>query len=296
MLRTRHIYLEMCRKSPLLHRVTDEERQKMQAHLKKMYQDIEKVCDQHNLTVMLAYGSALGAIRHHGFIPWDDDLDLFMPRKDYERFINDFANELPANYIVYGPNSKNGPTYRFSKVIDKDTEHIAPGEENLDSIHGIYVDIFPLDNVEKKPLLNKFRKAIGMFLMYTATSVSQYESKSHIYKQLMSGSKESKINYWFRQTWGFLFSFCSSRNWYNVTDRFCRNTRDTGYVDSLMDEYSWNPIPADMFFPPVRTKFEDIEAYVPHRATDFLKLKFGNWQELPPEDKREQHFTLSLKI
>lgn len=296
MFRTRDIYFEMCRKSPILHKITDEERLRIQDHLKKMYQDIEKVCDQHKLTMMLAYGSALGAVRHQGFIPWDDDLDIFMPRKDYEQFINKYANELPDNYIVYGPNSQNGPTYRFAKVIDKNTEHLAPGEENLDSIRGVYVDIFPLDAVEKAPILNIFRKALGMFLMYTATSVSQYEAKSKIYKQLMSGSSKSILNYWIRQIWGFLFSFHASKVWYNLTDHFCRNSSDTGFVDSLMDDYSWRLIPNEIFFPPVRTKFEDIEAYVPHRVKDFLELKFGCWQELPPEDKREQHFVLSLKI
>ena len=97
--------MRMCHQSEELYVLTEDERHKLQAHLRKMYKEVERVCDRHGLTIMLADGSLLGAVRHSGFIPWDDDIDLNMPRKDYEEFINNYASELPSNYVVYAPNS-----------------------------------------------------------------------------------------------------------------------------------------------------------------------------------------------
>ena len=113
--------------------MTDEERTRLQQHLLEMYKEIEAVCVKHDLTVMLAYGSVLGAIRHGGFIPWDDDMDLFMPRRDYELLINDYADDLPEHLKVYAPNCKNGTYGRFAKVIDTKTKFIPAGVEDTGS-------------------------------------------------------------------------------------------------------------------------------------------------------------------
>mgnify|MGYP000934529859 FL=1 len=71
-----------------------------------MYSDILRVCEKYNIRVMLGGGSALGAVRHGGFIPWDDDLDLIMPREDYNKFISVFDKELSDLYEITSPNSK----------------------------------------------------------------------------------------------------------------------------------------------------------------------------------------------
>ena len=98
---TRALYWEACRNSKDLHAMTDDERRNLQAHLRHIYLDIEKVCKKHNLQMMVAYGTVLGALRHKGFIPWDDDIDLFMPRKDYDLLVNKYAEELPAKYKIF---------------------------------------------------------------------------------------------------------------------------------------------------------------------------------------------------
>ena len=151
--------MQMCHQSDELHELTEEERIRLQTHLRKMYKDVEAVCLRHGLTVMLADGSVLGAIRHGGFIPWDDDIDLNMPRRDYEEFINTYASELPDHYKVFAPNSVNGPISNFAKVVDLNTEIIGPGEENSSVCHGISLDIFPLEGIApNRKLYNKYKK------------------------------------------------------------------------------------------------------------------------------------------
>ena len=80
-----------------------------------MYRDIEAVCNLHGIQICLAYGNVIGAMRHNGWIPWDDDLDIHMSRQDYELFLSKFASELPSQYKVSSYLSEGGSCARFDK-------------------------------------------------------------------------------------------------------------------------------------------------------------------------------------
>ncbi|MBQ6167384.1 MAG: LicD family protein [Muribaculaceae bacterium] len=296
-IRTKDLLQEACYASDDVHQMTDDERTKLQHHLLGMYNEIEAVCVKHNLTVMLAYGSVLGAIRHGGFIPWDDDLDLFMPRQDYELFINEYADELPSHLRVYAPNSKNGTFGRFAKVIDINTKFIPAGvRDNGSPKQGIFVDIFPLDSIKKRPFRNKISRFVGMAMMYIGESVGRYKAHSKLFRQLMMHSTTTKINYWFRQTIGFLFSFIGYQKWMNLVDSFCANDNQTGYVSDLMGDYTWNPIPVVEFFPPTIGKFEGRNVFLPHQPIKHLERYYGNWQRIPPEEERWLHFIREIRF
>lgn len=289
--------MRMCHQSKEIHVLTEDERTKLQAHLRKMYQEVEAVCNRHGLIVMLADGSVLGAIRHGGFIPWDDDIDLNMPRRDYEEFINTYSSELPGHYRVYAPNSINGPIANFAKVVDMNTEIILPGEENSTMSHGISIDIFPLEGIDPhRKLYNIFMKYCSMALIYIIGSVTQYSNHSRLYRRLMSGSFAARFNYWFREFIGFLFSFLSRVKWQNIFDSFVRNTEDTGYVHRPSDIYKWEPIPMDVYLPVKRTKFDDITAYIPNNPEFLLEYDYGDWHYIPQTEEIWNHFLLSIKF
>lgn len=296
MLRTLPLFLKACKGATCLHRLTDSERYQLQEHLRGMYTDIEKVCKDHNLTIMMAYGSILGAIRHNGFIPWDDDVDLYMPRKDYNIFFDIYSKELPDNYITYAPNCVNGPIYRFGKVIDKNTTFIAPGEENRDFHRGIYVDIFPLENIGTNRCINFIKRIVSSLLIYISGSVAQYEGKSTIYKRIMLSTQKSKHNYFFRKTIGFIFSFYNSKKWYNVFDRFVQHRVETGYMHDPSGAYQWKPIPNSVFIPTKRVKFDNIEANIPKDSFFLLKRDFNDWQYIPSPEERWEHFIYKIKF
>ena len=291
------MFQEACYGSADVHQMTDDERSRLQHHLLEMYKEIEAVCVKHDLTVMLAYGSVLGAIRHGGFIPWDDDMDLFMPRRDYELFIKDYAEELPDHLKVYAPNCKNGTFGRFAKVIDTNTKFIPAGVADTNSPkQGIFVDIFPLDSIPNNKLRNKLNRYIGMALMYIGSSVSQYENKSLLYKKLMMHSTGTKINYWLRQTLGFLGSFMSYQRWMNVVDSFCANDKQTGYVSDLLGDYTWTPIPLNEFCPTSTGEFEGTTVFLPHYPVKHLERYYGDWKRIPPEEDRWQHFIREIRF
>ena len=296
MFRTRDIYLKMCHQSKLLHVLTEEERFKLQAHLRQMYVDIERVCDKHGLTVMLAYGSLLGAVRHGGFIPWDDDLDLFMPREDYDKFIQLYSDELPSNYIVYAPHGRNGSIANFGKVVDKNTEFITPGDENMTHYRGVFVDIFPLEYIGTNRIINNAKRLLAMSLIYIAGSVGQYEAHSKLYRELMSGSSSAMFNYWFRQAIGFLFSFVKGSVWRNWIDDVCRGGEKTEYLHVPSGEYQWDPIEKKNYYPIIKIQFDDIQAYIPEHPSFLLNWTYGDWQRIPKKEERWEHFVVSFKL
>lgn len=289
--RTKGLYLEACRHADGVHEMTDDERKRLQEHLLKMYKEIESVCERHELTIMLAYGSVLGAIRHGGFIPWDDDLDVLMPRKDYELLINKYADELPDYLKVYAPNSGGKTIGRFAKVIDVRTKLIAAtSEDRNDPSQGIFVDIFPIESLSNSALKNKVKRYVSMGLMYIGTSVGQYRSHNKRYKKLMSVSLASKVNYWLRNTIGFFFSFLNYQQWMNLTDWYCRGDKDTEFMSDIVGFSRWKPLPKDVYVPASIGEFEGVKVYLPHDPVAHLEATYGNWQRIPPPEERWQHF------
>lgn len=299
MLRSKDIYFEACQNSQELHQMTDEERLQLQAHLREMYVEIEKVCNNHGLVMMTAYGTVLGAVRHKGFIPWDDDLDLLMPRADYDRLINDYADELPSNYRIYSPNSKNGPIYRFAKVVDVNTRFLGPGSADTEK-KGVFVDIFPMENTPTNLMRVKIRRLIACGLMLIASCVDEASSKNDFYKRLMCCTNKGKVTYYLRLIIGKCFSFCSADKWYNLFDKFVQYRKETGYWSVPSGEGGkwkyFQPFSKDLFVPVKRMSFDDIEVNVPNEPIKHCEIEYGDWQQIPPENERWQHFIKEIRL
>lgn len=299
MLSTKDLYMKACMQSKELHAMTDEERARLQAHLRMMYLEIEKVCDRHNLRMCTGYGTVLGALRHQGFIPWDDDMDLLMPRDDYDKLINEYADELPKQFKIYSPNSKNGPITRFCKVVDTTTRFLDPGSPDEES-HGIFIDIFPVENTTTNIACIKLRRLWAMFLMVVTSSVSQYHAVDDFYKNLMCSTPAGKRTYRLRNLIGMLFSYRSYESWNNKLDRFNQQKKHTGFTAVPSGEAGkWRyfmPIEESLYFPAKKMKFDDIEVYVPNQAERHCEIEYGDWHWIPPVEDRWQHFIKELKF
>lgn len=112
-----------------------------------IYKAMEAICDKHGIRCYGAYGTALGAVRHKGFIPWDDDLDVVMPRRDYMLFLKVAESELPEYYRIKSPYNSPDYPYTFSKVVETRIDRVAEVQKrsNLALEQGLFVDIFPFD-------------------------------------------------------------------------------------------------------------------------------------------------------
>lgn len=300
MLRTKDLYMQACLNSKDLHQMTEEERLKLQAHLRMMYFEIEKVCDRHNLRMCTGYGTVLGALRHQGFIPWDDDMDLLMPREDYEKFIRLYSNELPQGFRVYSPNSEYGPIERFAKVVDTSTKFITP-ENIADGNNGIFIDIFPIEGCKKGKIAKGIYYYISCILMLVASSVHECErtKRNDMYKRLLCSSPKGGKVYRIRHAIGKLLSFKSAEYWLNLVESFTRNPNmQAGCCVPVggADRKYFTPIAEEVFFPAKRLKFDDIEVYVPNQPEYHCEMEYGDWHQIPPQESRWQHFIVKIEF
>ena len=109
--------------------------------------DFIRVCEKYGLTYFAAYGTAIGAVRHQGFIPWDDDIDVGMPRKDYDRFFEVFQQELGEKYALLTPEIDNRYACTVTHIQKKGTKFISEMSQDLKCEQCIFMDIFPFDYV-----------------------------------------------------------------------------------------------------------------------------------------------------
>ena len=106
--------------------------------------EVHRFCEEHGLRYFLSSGTLIGAVRHQGYIPWDDDIDIYMPRKDYEKFLASYRDERGV-YRAINPQTEAHYYYTFAKVVDQRTKMIEDETEGYEI--GVYMDIFPVDYV-----------------------------------------------------------------------------------------------------------------------------------------------------
>ena len=143
--------------------------------LQKIELDILKsvidICDELNLKYYLVCGSALGAVKYNGFIPWDDDIDIGLPREDYEIFIQKAQAMLPEYYFLQNYNTdKNFPLF-MTKIRDSRTTFVEMQFQNIDMHHGVYIDVFPLDGYPNKRKAIKKKHLCASFLLHRLETI-----------------------------------------------------------------------------------------------------------------------------
>ena len=144
--------------------------------------EFNRICNKHNLQYFLSYGTLLGAVRHQGFIPWDDDLDVSMPREDYEKFIEIAEDELNKEYYIDNKNTNDKYYLNFTKLRKKNTVFEQDFQVNYDGPKGIWVDIFPIDEIKKE---NSKLLFIQNKLDSTIFRICHYKSGFFLSKKLL---------------------------------------------------------------------------------------------------------------
>lgn len=273
--------------------LSNSQKRQLKEVLLSMLQDISVFCNKHHIQYMLGGGSALGAIRHKGYIPWDDDLDLNMPREDYQRFIELFSKEKSDKYDLYVPDGKHIATHLFLKVSLKGT--ILHDIHSIDEKYpmGIYIDVFPIENVPQNPILRKLK---GMFITYAAylfVSAKLYQTRNEKAKRLYSDSIKAKIIYRLRLIAGWCISFKPYAWWYLLFDKWMQTHTKSELctVPTGRKHYLGEMLPWKVFLPCSEGFFEGLKVSLPADSHTYLEQLYGkNYMELPPEDKREHHF------
>ena len=260
--------------------------------LLEICKDVFSFCEEKNLCCMLGGGSALGAVRHGGFIPWDDDLDLIMPRADYDRFAREFEASMGDKYTLFVPDGNHRATNLFMKVSMNGTalEDILSAGRPVKT--GITIDIFPIENVPDNGLKRKIKGIVSDAFAYAAVSAYMFQCRNPVLKSVYSASFKGKVNYAVRLLLGASMSYMNYEQWYCLFDRFSKNDNDNGLctIPTGRKHYAGELTQKDMLYPPRAAKFESAVVKLPKDTDAYLKRLYGDYHVIPPEDKRERHY------
>ncbi len=242
---------------------------------------IDELCDKFGLTYYLAYGTLLGAIRHKGFIPWDDDIDIWMPRDDYNKLHEIISIDQSPNYQILSILNDKHYGRNFAKIIDSRTILI---EDNYCGISelGVYIDIFPLDNQgdcekQAKKLLRK-TKFLNMMREYKVRKCFNYE--------------KTGMDYYVRWFLYHVSKCLSSGKWVEYTNKCaeCLNRGiRTNYYGCNVDPVYHIATLKELWDGQVEIEFEGYQFKAPKHWDELLTILYDNYMELPPVEKRVTH-------
>lgn len=264
-----------------LKKMTNEDQKK---YFLKTLLVVTDFCEKNNINYILSDGTLLGAVRHKGFIPWDEDIDISMLRADYNRFINLWDSEQNVSYNLLCVEKDKKYPLPYAKVVDINTICFEHGIQSY--LGGAWVDIFPLDAVPltEKKITQHFKKMEKGFFFYTF--FNNTKKKYNFFSYYLRKIKHSILNKDFLMLLSndFLYSrymklltSISMEESINVNNYVCL------YNEPEQKKYGF---PKDCVLDYTYCKFEGYDFRIPKDYDSFLKTYYGNYMELPPIEKR----------
>lgn len=239
---------------------------------------IDAFCRANEIRYSLAFGSLLGAIRHNGYIPWDDDIDIMLLRGDYERFIKEYQD---SNYKVVDINNSNSYSLPFAKIYDSRT--IMDEMSRNKTLYGIYIDIFPVDNVPDSDVeLNRFLKKKQFWnLLHILKTVRISKGRSLIKNAILLLGNILTIPLPIHYIAQKMSKLASKYNG-------LQNSMRKGIIapdDNKKDEI----LPSVVFERYTTHVFEGFSAMIIENYHDYLTASYGDFMTYPPIEKQVSH-------
>ena len=254
----------------------------LQEKILDIYKKIAQICIENNISFYAIGGTCIGAIRHRGFIPWDDDLDIAIPIEQYEKFKTCMKAYLPSNLYLYDPEEKKEYRYVFCKVCDRDTTFVEESEKQyLQAYKGIFVDVMPISGVpskaeEKKEFVHK------ILTYYKFNYIFRFPLKD------MESIKQKAV-------WLFIHILYFYKPFHVFSDRWTEMLKKNPFETAECVGYVWNTKIKRLVFPKAffsdytEMPFEDTTIRCPIDYDGYLTQQFGDYMKIPPENQREQH-------
>lgn len=262
---------------------------RVQSKILSIYKCIKLICDKHKIRFFAIGGTSIGAERHNGFIPWDDDLDIAMPNKDFERFIKICEKELPSNLNIFLPKQSKHSQCYWAKIHDINTAFLEKNTYKWDDYkYGVFVDIMPMYGVPNGKEFLKYKKTVHLYRLLSTlrrNSLSQLTGKAKFLAVLFKPfGLFFKPNYWFdkleRYQAKYDFDECDKVGytwWYKLSE-------NTIFERKWFNSYYELP-------------FEDTSIRCCEGNKYCLTRQFGDFMKLPPiESRTSNHDVLVIDL
>lgn len=255
----------------------------------EMMKIVKYICEKENLTYFMIGGTLLGSIRHKGFIPWDDDVDLAMPREDYEKFLNIASKYLPKNMFIQNFRTDKKYRYYITRLLNKNIlveEKRFIGSDTPQAYAS--VDIFPIDG---SPNVNIFRKIYYMRVMIRRFLISLCYRDTIDKERKRSKVEKILLNILVKIPFERLLNPNKIKEDLDkLLKKYKMNT--SIYCGTIMGAYRVKEmVPKDMFGKPKQYKFEDEYFCGPELVDEYLKHMYGDYMKLPPKEQQKTHYS-----
>lgn len=268
---------------------------KLQLAQCKILEDFIKICDDNGLNYFIFAGCAIGVERHQGFIPWDDDIDIGMLRKDYNRFLEIAKRDHAEKYSVLEIGEDDKFPFFNAEFKRNGTKNVPAIFKDINIDMGIDVAIYPFDNVSDEPKQRK-RQLASVFFWHKIKILREFGKPVLFIK----GWKRKLVSFICIVTHGLLCFIHLSHKFINkmyMKSATKYNNEDTEWVACF---FATTPMENSMrrseIFPLVAKKFEYLMVNIPQNNHDCLTRKFGNYMEIPPVEKQKNHVPYILEF
>ena len=262
----------------------------------EILKDFMDICDRHGLTYFGIAGTGIGALRHQGFIPWDDDIDVAMPRDDFEKLLRLVEEEMGDKYLII--NTEHYPNYPLmtTRLTMRGTKFKEEALKDIDAPMGIFLDLYPLDKVSDNQ--SEARKQ---------ARDAWFWSKILILRGIpfpkfgCSGWKKKMIH----AVCGLehlVMKICHVPKMWIYKKAYEAETRYNHYENTERLDFFCDTTPymnlyyTKEIYPLKKLPFEDTELNFPHDIHRNLKAMYGDYMQLPPEEKRKNHYPYELEF
>lgn len=302
-LRTGNILMGLFKRSTQWKEWTDESLAKFKQELLEIAGDVISVCEKYDLDYVLAYGSALGAVRHRGFVPWDDDFDINMPRKDFNYFLEICDKELGDKYYIRGVMRGNHIAIPTLHIRKKNTKYINYGDlikmsNEPNEMQGIYIDIAVFENAPDNKYLRLLDGIFNLGIQFITSCIDIKESVIYLKKVGVVFTTEERNALRLKYFIGLIFGVIPVYKWYCFYNWYAsKNTNNNsqyvcsyaGYKDLKKSTFERNKL-----FPAIKGTFEGNEWKIPCDFDYYLKTIYNDYNKLPPVEYRKVHPVFEL--
>ena len=280
------------------YRLSDTDLSLLQRDLMNIFLTFKQICDENDLRYMMTCGSLLGTVRHKGFIPWDDDIDIMITREDYDRFVEIFTARQQAgdleDYLLAEPLRSEGYYFKIPKLYLKNTDYTSINYMGNPRYNMIGIDLFILDKVPANRITRELRRCVYNFAFYASALCLDYKYPSPVIMQACKSNKELASFYGFRRRLGAFFSYIGGMRFYlRICDRLGHYKGKSPYrmiLSATMREvFSDDDLAIECY-----GEYSGHTVRIPKYHDRYLRDIYGDYMMIPKEQDREIHVAYSF--